>query len=118
MDNGLSVRPARSIARAGGTRRGGGVRDAVVTDLATPETVTAAPDAPVVHNDTMRGAPDERPDPAKVILDAHSREVIYRAVEPQSSRTMPPAAEVVAKRLKAYARSLAERAPPKANFEI
>ena len=121
MDSGLSIRPARSVARTGGTRRPGAVRATIVTDLATSETVTAAPDAVAVHNDTMRAAPAAPSDSAQVILDAHSREVIYRAVDMQSSRVALPTAEVVAKRLQAYARSAAETAHPKdpqANFEI
>jgi|GraSoiStandDraft_46_1057282.scaffolds.fasta_scaffold163574_2 hypothetical protein len=121
MDSGLIVRPNGSAVRAGASRRSGAVRSAIATDLATPQIVTAAPDVAVVRNDTGRTAPDESSGVAKIIRDAHSREVMYRALDERSRRVMHQAPESVAMRLKAYARSTKENANlsgPQADFEV
>lgn len=117
MDSGLIVRPNRSAARTGATRRDGGVRTAIVTDLATSQTVTTAPDAAMVRNDTARAAPDESSDVAKIILDAQSREVICRSVDGPSgpiARQMPKEALL---RLKAYTRAEPEGEPDTRSLE-
>jgi hypothetical protein len=108
MDTGVIVRPNGSAARATGTRRSG-PRNAGVTDLATSQTVTAAPDTDLIRNDT---AHDEAIELAKIILDAQSREVLYRTLDERSQRVARQAPEAVARRLKAYARPNEETANP------
>jgi hypothetical protein len=111
MDSGLIVRPTGSAVRTGTMRRGGAVRSAIVTDLATSQTVTAAPDAHMVRNDTARSAPDEAADVAKIILDAQSREVIYRSVDEQPGQIARQVPQEALLRLKAYTRAEPEDAP-------
>jgi hypothetical protein len=115
MDSGLIVRPNGSAVRTGATRRSGAVRSAIVTDLATSQTVTAAPNADMVRNDTARDAPVDSSDVAK-ILDAQSREVIYRSVEAPSDRIVRQPKEALL-RLKAYTRAEPEDEPDRQSLE-
>jgi|tagenome__1003787_1003787.scaffolds.fasta_scaffold20690585_3 hypothetical protein len=118
MDSGLIVRPNGSAARTGATRRSGGPRNAAVTDLATSQTVTAAPNTDLVRDDT---AHDEATELAKIILDAQSREVLYRTLDERSRGVTRQAPEAVARRLKAYARPDEETASPigpRADFKV
>lgn len=121
MDGGLTIKPLGSDARRGGTRRGSAVRNTIVTDLATSQSVTAAPDATMVRNDTTPAGPEESSGLAHVILDAHSREVFYRCADVQSGPAVLQTPQAVARHLKAYARSAAETAyphDPQTDFEI
>ena len=122
MDSGLIVRPNASTARMSATRRDGAVRTAIVTDLATSQTVTAAPNAATAQNNTARDTPVGSSDVAKVVLDAQSREVLYRTLDEPSPRAVRQAPAAVARRLKAYARSSDEENAnpndPQADFQV
>ena len=117
MDSGLIMRPNGSTARTGATRRGSAVRNAIVTDLATSQTVTAAPDAPVVRTDTARAAPDEPAEATKIILDAQSREVIYRSIDEQPGSIARQVSQEALLRLKAYTRAEPEDEPDTRSLE-
>ena len=117
MDSGLIVRPNGSAARTGATRRSGAARSAIVTDLATSQTVTVAPDAPAVRNDPARAAPDESSDVAKIILDAQSREVIYRSIDEQPGSIARQVPQEALLRLKAYTRAEPEDEPDTRSLE-
>lgn len=117
MDSSLTIRPAASIARTSGMRRDGAVHSAVATDLAPSQTVTAAPTAIAVRNDTVRAAPLEPSDVATIILDAQSREVIYRTINVRSSRIVRQTPKEALLRLKAYAHAEPEDEPDTQSFE-
>ena len=104
MDSGLSVRRtsggAPSAARATATPS----RSVATTELSAAQTVTAAGGAERADNDTAH-AP--APDPTRmgeVVLDPHSREVIYRAADIRARRVTRQMPEVAARRLQAYTR--------------
>ena len=117
MDSGLIVRPNGSTARPGTTRRSGAARNSIVTDLATSQTVTAAPDAPTVRNDPAHATPDESSDVAKIILDAQSREVIYRSVDEQPDSIARQVPKEALLRLKAYTRAEPDDEPNNRSLE-
>ena len=102
MDSGLTVRPAAVTAQAPGVGLDAApVREAVRTDLAPAQSVTAsAKPVEVRTNDTK----------SKIILDAHSREVIYQVLDVDSGRVVRQIPEEATLRLRAYVRALANGA--------
>jgi hypothetical protein len=97
MDTGLTLKPAARTARTGPRPA---VRNAVATELSPAQTVTAASDtAP---------APDD-PHVREIVLDPHSREVIYRAADVDSRAVIRQVPEEVKLRLRAYTRATREK---------
>jgi hypothetical protein len=117
MDSGLIVRPNGNTARTGSSRRSGAVRNAITTDLVTAQAVTATPDPVMVRHDTTRTAPDESSDVAKIILDAQSREVIYRSIDMPADRIVRQPPKEALLRLKAYTRTGPEEEPERPSLE-
>lgn len=111
MDSGLTVRPAGVTAQPAPVRADTGpVREAVRTDLAPAQTVNAS-----TKPDQARL--DAGPSPSldhvrKIIVDAHSREVIYQVLEAGSGRVVRQIPEEATLRLRAYVRALANGASP------
>jgi hypothetical protein len=87
------------------------VREAVATQLAAAHSVTAAADATPARNDPRRAsfAPPQSRD---VILDAQSREVIFRVVDVRSGRVVRQVPDEAIMRLRAYNRALASGKSP------
>jgi flagellar protein FlaG len=109
MDTGLTLKPAASTAQTGAQPA---ARNAAPTELAPAQTVTAASNTAPATSD---------PHGRQIIIDPHSREVIYRAVDVRSRRVVRQEPGVVARRLKAYARSAEDNAHPHdplADFEV
>jgi hypothetical protein len=115
MDAGLVIRPnARpSVARSGS----GNLRGAIRPDLGAAQSVTAAsnpdnvhydPAQVAQHNSDPHGAQD--PHAGNIILDAQSREVVFRAAEVRAHGLVRQVPETAARRLKAYARTANETA--------
>jgi hypothetical protein len=102
MDNGLIVRATGSISQAG--HAPAPTRQAVATDLASSQTVTAAAGAANLRNDTGQAHSNLSRMPV-VILDPQSREIIHRSMNPPSRRVVRQMPEAAARRLKAYTRS-------------
>ena len=92
MDTGLTLKPV-TVAQV--------TRNAVATELAPVKAVTAT-------SDTARTPVDGDPRLREVILDPHSREVIYRAVDVRSRRVVRRAPEEAMRRLRAYTRTTRE----------
>jgi hypothetical protein len=99
MDTSLTVRrTAAASPRPAATQ-------AVSTDLAAAKSVAATGSAARIGPDTANA---HHPDPSytgEIVLDAQSREVIYRSADSGSRRVSRVVPEVAARRLKAYARS-------------
>jgi hypothetical protein len=98
MDTGLTLKPAASLAPTSDVRPEQAARNAVATELAPAQTVTAASNAartPAPYDPRIR----------EIILDPHSREVIYRAVDVRSRRVVRQVPEEAMRRLRAYARA-------------
>jgi len=97
MDTGLTLKPAPSVAQMGDVRPAA-APNAVATELAPAKTVTAASNtaqAPAT-NDSRK---------SEIVLDPHSREVIYRVVDVRSRRVVWQVPDEALLRLHAYARA-------------
>lgn len=102
MDSGLTVRATGSATQT--SHAPTSTRQAVATDLASSQTVTAAATAANVGSDTGHGHASDASRLAIAILDAQSREIIDRSANAPSRRVTRQTPEIVARRLKAYAR--------------
>jgi len=120
MDSGLTVRTNARTARVGGARSEGTTRSASATDLSPSQTVTAAPAAPDVRND-LTAARMEASELPNIVLDAQSREVLYRTVDVGARLVERQTPEIISRRLKAYTRSNGKTTDshnPQADFEV
>jgi flagellar protein FlaG len=114
MDTGLAIRPTANTAPAAIVRpEPAPVRDAVATDLAPAQSVTAATGADAPRHDSGRAAQDAHV--RKVILDAHSREVIFQVLDESSGRVIRQVPDEAMLRLRAYTRAAADLSPNEAN---
>jgi hypothetical protein len=105
MDSGLSLRP-NGLAQSGSVRLDAApVRDAVPTSLSAGKSVTAA-------SKSSETRAEDTSHVRKIVLDAHSREVICQVLEAGSGRIIRQTSEEATLRLRAYARALANRAKP------
>jgi hypothetical protein len=107
MHTGLTVR-----STGGGTLASHSVRQSTATELAPAQTVTAAAGAAGTGANAGRTPVPEPSHTNEVILDPHSREVIYRSADVRSRRVVRQMPEVAARRLKAYTRYVTEHAHP------
>jgi hypothetical protein len=111
MDTGLAVRPTPSTAQAGVARpEPAPVQQAVATDLAPAQTVTASNGSEAPRRDPVQTAQDAHV--RKIILDAHSREVIYQVLDAGSGRVVRQVPDEALLRLRAYTRALAQGRTP------
>ena len=115
MDAGLVIRPSATGSRPGVARSGSGnLRGAVRPDLGAAQSVTAASNPENVHHDPAQGTQHNSPDPhgaqdphaGNVILDAQSREVVFRTADVRARGLVRQVPETAARRLKAYARTV------------
>ncbi|TMJ05673.1 MAG: hypothetical protein E6G97_02270 [Alphaproteobacteria bacterium] len=102
MDSGLTIRTTGNASQT--SHAPAPVRQAVATDLASSQTVTAASGAANVRNDCGPAHPFDPSRPPSVILDAQSREIIDRGTSEPSRRVVRQMPEIAARRLKAYTR--------------
>jgi len=110
MDSGLTVRPAGISAQATGVRvEAPPVRDATPTNLAPPQTVTASSKANETRQDPVQTGTSDPSYVRKIILDAHSREVIYQVLDAKSGRVVRQIPEEAMLRLRAYNRAALEK---------
>ena len=110
MDIGLTLRPISVVTQSSSVRQDAApVRDAVPTDLAASQTVSAAAKTSEARQDAL---PSSAADPShvrKIILDAHSREVIYRVIDSKSGLVVRQIPEEAMLRLRAYNRAALEK---------
>ena len=86
MDTGLAVRPTSGATQTSIARPDPApVRQAVATDLAAAQSVTASTNTDAARHDAQ-SAQDSNV--RKIILDAHSREVIFQVVNAESGRVV------------------------------
>jgi hypothetical protein len=112
MDAGLVIRPSATDSRSVARSSSGSLRGAVRPDLGAAQSVTAASNPDNVHHDPAQlaqhnsdphGAQDHHT--GTVILDAQSREVMFRAADVRARGLVRQVPETAARRLKAYART-------------
>ena len=110
MDTGLVIRPTATATQPSIVRpEPAPVREAVATDLAPAQSVTAAAGTNASRHDSTP-APDAQV--RKIVLDAHSREVIYQVLDAGSGRVVRQVPDEAMLRLRAYTRAVAEGASP------
>ena len=113
MDGGLTVRPTSVVTQAASIRQDATpVRDAVPTNLAPSQTVTAAAKTDAPRQDALQSGSADPSYVRKIVLDAHSREVIYQVLDAHSRRVVRQIPEEAILRLRAYNRALASGATP------
>jgi flagellar protein FlaG len=119
MDTGLTIRPTGSVAQTSYVRpEAAPVREAVATQLTAAQSVTAAADTTRLRNDAARAALTP-PQAREVILDPHSREVIFRVIDVRSGRVVRQVPDEAIMRMRAYNRALASgESPKKAQADI
>ena len=114
MDTGLAIRPTANATQAALVRpEPAPVRQAVATDLAPAQSVTATADSNAPRNDAARLVQDTQV--RKIILDAQSREVIYQVLDQSSGRVVRQVPDEALLRLRAYTRAAADGSPNEAN---
>jgi flagellar protein FlaG len=117
MDGGLTVRPASVATQSAGVHQDATpVRDAVPTNLAPSQTVTAATKTNEARQDALQSDSADPSYVRKIVLDAHSREVIYQVLDVQSRRVVRQIPDEALLRLRAYNRALASGAAPNQAF--
>jgi len=110
MDTGLAIRPTATATQPSIVRpEPAPVREAVATDLAPAQSVTAAANTNAPRHDSTP-APDAQV--RKIVLDAHSREVIYQVLDAGSGRVVRQIPDEALLRLRAYTRAIAEGRGP------
>jgi flagellar protein FlaG len=114
MDTGLAVRPTTAATQPSIVRpEPAPVREAVATDLAPAQSVTAATGAEAPRHDPASAADSQV---RKIVLDAHSREVIYQVLDADSGRVVRQVPDEALLRLRAYVRAVAQgQRPAEAN---
>jgi len=110
MDSGLTIRPATSAAAPNIVRpEAAPVRQAVQTDLAPAQSVTASNGSEAARHDSQQASDAHV---RKIVLDAHSREVIYQVVDAGSGRVVRQVPDEAMLRLRAYTRAIAQGQTP------
>jgi hypothetical protein len=111
MDIGLGIRPTTNAAQATMLRpEPAPVRDAVATDLAPAQSVTASDTVQAPRNDSAPALQDGNV--RKIILDAHSREVIYQVLDVSSGQVVRQVPDEAMLRLRTYTRAVADGRSP------
>jgi uncharacterized FlaG/YvyC family protein len=109
MDTGLAVRPTSGATQTNIARPDPApVRQAVATDLAPSKSVTASTNADAARHDAQSAQDNVR----KIVLDAHSREVIYQVLDADSGRVVRQIPDEAMLRLRAYTRAIAQGNSP------
>ena len=119
MDSSLTIRGASGVSQTSHTPNP--TRQAVATDLASSQTVTAAAGATNVRNDTGPAHSSDASRMPVVVLDPQSREIIDRSMNAPARRVVRQMPEVAARRLKAYTRYAKDHAAshdPQADIEV
>jgi hypothetical protein len=107
MDSGLTVKPAKSLAQAGGTRSSSSARSAATTELAAAQIVTASEKAASVDNAASHGPPAPAVHVPYEVLDEQSQDV--GPGERKHARQNP---DILARRVQAYSRPAKKQADP------
>lgn len=106
MDTGLTTRPTGNPAQTGYVRpEPAPVRNAVPTQLAPSQAVTAAQTAASARLATDNPAA-QTPETREIILDPASREVIFRVIDVRSGQVTRQVPDQALMRLRAYTRAL------------
>jgi hypothetical protein len=110
MDTGLTVKPVGNVTANGSVRlEPSPLRQAVPTDLAPSQSVTAGTAPAPPRNDASRPASAPPAMSHDVVVDPATREIIYRVVNKFTGQVVSQVPDPVQLQLAAYARAV-ERA--------
>jgi hypothetical protein len=113
MDAGLTIRPTVSVAESSMVRpEPVPVRAAVAPTLAPPKSVTAPADVArqQAHDAALQSQQQQTQMRREVLIDAQTREVIYRVIDVRNGRIDHQVPDEALLRLRAYNRTLAQHA--------
>lgn len=102
MDTGLTLKPSASPAQTSDVRPEPAARAVAPTELEPAKAVT-----PVPEGAQIQATEDQRK--REIVLDPHSREVIYRIVDVRSQRVVRQIPEEAMLRLRAYTRAALDK---------
>jgi hypothetical protein len=108
MDTGLTPKAA-AVAQVSDLRPDPAARNAVATELAAAKAVTATSNTAQTPLDDTRKR--------EIVLDPHSREVIYRAVDVRARRVVRRLPEEAMLRLRAYKQTTREKDDDESGFD-
>jgi hypothetical protein len=113
MDSGLTIRPIGQVTQPGPARPDPlPAAHAVPTTLAPSQSVTAVADSAAARNDAEHQPQyaEKRPRRSRqIVIDAATRDIIYRVINERSGQVVQQIPEEVILRLRAYVRELRER---------
>jgi flagellar protein FlaG len=89
-------------------------REPVTTQLAPSQSVTAVAETQTARQNPVAAALARATTERDLIIDAQSREVIYRVISAQTGRVVRQVPDEAILRLRAYSRALASGANPSA----
>jgi len=121
METGLTIKPVVSVHVAAPVRFDPApAQQAVTTELPAQKSVTA-PSAPAPTKAQERRAAEPRANARDIVIDAETKQVIYRVINVRSGQVVRQVPEESALRLQAYVRALTEgddaRTPHQADLE-
>ncbi len=108
MDPGLTVRPVNSVPTAADMRAEPvPVRQAVPTELAPSQSVTATSETTTTRNDAMHpAARSAQATSHEVVVDQATHQVVYRVVDKLSGQVISQVPDSVELQLAAYTRAV------------
>ena len=107
MDSGLTVKPVGNVVATGNVRVDPSqLSQAVPTELAPSQTVTASVSPAPSRNDATRPAPAPAADSHEVAVDPATREIIYRVVNKLTGQIVSQVPDPVQLQIAAYARAV------------
>jgi uncharacterized FlaG/YvyC family protein len=113
MDTGLTVRPTGASAQQGYVRpEPAPAQQTVATELAPSQSVTASANSAATRNDGAKSPALQAPTTREIVLDPHSREVIFRVRDERSGRVVRQVPDEALLRLRAYQRAIADGEAP------
>jgi flagellar protein FlaG len=112
METGLTTRPTGTPTQMVVRPEPAPARQTVATELAPSQSVTASAESANARNDGPNNALLKGSTSREFVLDAQSREMIFRVVDVRSGRVVRQVPDEAMMRLRAYNRALANGESP------
>jgi uncharacterized FlaG/YvyC family protein len=113
METGLTTRPTGAAAQQSiGRPEPTPARQTVATELPPSQSVTASAESGAARNEGAKQLAGQAQITREIVLDPHSREVIFRVRDERSGRVVRQVPDEALLRLRAYQRAIAEGEAP------
>ena len=113
MDTGLTTRPTGAAAQQSAARPEPiPTRQTVATELPPSQSVSASAESGNARNEGAKQLAGQAQTTREIVLDPHSREVIFRVRDERSGRVVRQVPDEALLRLRAYQRAIAEGEAP------